>query len=237
MTRAALDNVGVGDAFALGDLAVALAGGEQGEVARLASSQGRFESWVPRFVWLSSEPGQRCTSGYLLRPPRTQQLGSPIAAISKSPGAGIAHDRKPIACLPLLGCRATWAPTIATLRGSSGFEVAVDTLALRSSGTVRQTRQGYGNPRSLPCGDMHLDARQRRGSLPHVDLDALLAVHEEAELLVVKPFRVAKFPRRNRSTRYVLEAGPALASKREDHPLTRIHEVSFEANGEAHPLN
>ena len=41
MTRAALDNLGVGDAFALGDLAVAVARGEQGEVARFASSQGR----------------------------------------------------------------------------------------------------------------------------------------------------------------------------------------------------
>ena len=36
---AAQDNVGVGDAFALGDLAVAVARCEQGEVARFASSQ------------------------------------------------------------------------------------------------------------------------------------------------------------------------------------------------------
>jgi len=37
VTRAALDNLRVGDAFALGDLAVAVAGGEQGEVARLCA--------------------------------------------------------------------------------------------------------------------------------------------------------------------------------------------------------
>ncbi len=52
--------------------------GLRGALAKLAKApvsktgDSRFESWVPRFVWLSSEPGKRCTSGYLLRPPRTQ---------------------------------------------------------------------------------------------------------------------------------------------------------------------